>query len=80
MARFARVVVADVAHRVTQRGNARQAIFSGDAERAIYLDLFRHYSELHGLTLLGYCLMSNHLHLVVVPQAAGEAGESVAKR
>jgi len=70
MARFARVVVEDVAHHVTQRGNVRQVIFSGDGDRAIYMDLLRHYSELRGLTLLGYCLMSNHVHLIVVPNAA----------
>jgi putative transposase len=70
MARFARVVVVDVAHHVTQRGNARQVILSSDGDRAAYLDLLRHYSELHGLALLGYCLMSNHVHLIVVPRAS----------
>jgi putative transposase len=70
MARFARVVVVDVAHHVTQRGNARQIILSSDADRVAYLDLLRHASELHGLSLLGYCLMSNHVHLIVVPRAA----------
>jgi putative transposase len=67
MARFARVVVADVPHHVTQRGNARQVIFASDADRMTYLALLRQYSELHGLSLLGYCLMSNHLHLIAVP-------------
>ena len=67
MARFARVVVVDVAHHVTQRGNARQVILSSDSDRVAYLELLRHHSELHGLALLGYCLMSNHVHLVVTP-------------
>lgn len=61
MARFARVVVVDVAHHVTQRGNARQVILSSDSDRVAYLELLRHHSELYGLTLLGYCLMSNHV-------------------
>lgn len=69
MARFARVVVADVAHHVTQRGNARQVILSSDRDRATYLELLRHYCELHALVLLGYCLMSNHVHLIAVPRA-----------
>ncbi len=34
------------------------------------LELLRQYSELHRLSLLGYCLMSNHVHLIVVPRAA----------
>jgi putative transposase len=70
MARFARVVVVDVPHHVTQRGNAQQVILTDDAHRAAYLDLLRQYSELHNLSLLGYCLMSNHVHLIVIPRTA----------
>jgi putative transposase len=67
MARFPRVVVVDVPHDVTQRGNARQVILSTDSDRSIYLELLREHSELYGLSLLGYCLMSNHVHLIAVP-------------
>jgi|SRR5579863_5207393 putative transposase len=67
MARLPRVVVIDVAHHVTQRGNARQVILANDADRVAYLELLRQYSELYRLSLLGYCLMSNHVHLIVVP-------------
>ena len=41
MPRGARIVVADVAHRVTQRGNGRQSILATDAERAVYLTMVR---------------------------------------
>ena len=68
MARFARVVVVDVPHHVTQRGNARQVILSSDKDRVTYVGLLREYSQLHSLHVLGYCLMSNHVHLVAVPQ------------
>jgi REP element-mobilizing transposase RayT len=37
---------------------------ASDAERGVYLDLLRQYVELYALSLLGYCLMSNHVHLV----------------
>ena len=67
MARFPRVVIADVPHHVTQRGNARQVILASDADRMTYLALLREYSKLHALSLLGYCLMSNHVHLIAVP-------------
>jgi len=70
MARLPRVVVADVAHHVTQRGNARQVILESDSDRTTYLALLRQYSDLHRLSLLGYCLMSNHVHLIAVPQSA----------
>jgi putative transposase len=54
---------------VTQRGNARQFILATDVEREVYLDLLRKYIELYALALLGYCLMSNHVHLVTIPRA-----------
>jgi putative transposase len=68
MARLPRVVAVDVAHHVTQRGNARQAIFVSDQDRVAYLELLRQYADLYHLSLLGYCLMSNHVHLIVVPR------------
>jgi len=67
MGRLARVIVVGVAHHVTQRGNARQFILADDADRAAYLNLLRRYCQLHELALLGYCLMSNHVHLIVIP-------------
>ena len=67
MARFPRVVVVDIPHHVTQRGNARQVILATDADRLTYLALLREYAPLYGLSLLGYCLMSNHVHLIAVP-------------
>jgi len=68
MARLARIAVVNIPHHVTQRGNARQFILASDAERLVYLDLLRKYIQLHKLALLGYCLMSNHVHLVIVPR------------
>jgi len=62
------VVAVDVAHHVTQRGNARQFILTSDAERTVYLELLRHAVKLHCLSVIGYCLMSNHIHLVVIPR------------
>ena len=70
MPRLAHIVVVNVPHHVTQRGNARQFLLASDGERLVYLDLLRQYLQLHHLSLLGYCLMSNHVHLVVVPRKA----------
>ena len=39
MARLARVIALEVAHHVTQRGNARQFILDSDTERQVYLSL-----------------------------------------
>ena len=77
MARLARVVIVDVAHHVTQRGNARQVILDHDADRIAYLELLRQYSELYHLSLLGYCLMSNHVHLIAVPRTADALAQAL---
>jgi REP element-mobilizing transposase RayT len=68
VARFARITALDTSHHVTQRGNAPQFILTTDAEPLVYLDLLRHYCTLHRLSLVGYCLMSNHVHLIVIPK------------
>jgi putative transposase len=77
MARLPRVVVADVPHHVTQRGNARQVILASNADRVTYLELLREYSQLYGLSVLGYCLMSNHVHLIAVPQTIEALAQSL---
>ncbi len=68
MPRTARIVIPGVAHHITQRGNNRQTVFLDDEDRLKYLLLLTHYHELHGLRLLAYCLMDNHIHIVGVPQ------------
>ena len=67
MARLARVVAVDIPHHVTQRANARRFILESDSDKLVYVDLLRQHCTLYGLSLLGYCLMSNHVHLVVIP-------------
>jgi len=68
MPRAARVVVTGVPHHVTQRGNRRENIFRQDADRLKYLELLREYAWKHGMEVLAYCLMTNHVHLVVIPR------------
>jgi REP element-mobilizing transposase RayT len=68
MARLARVVAVDVPHHVTQRGNARRFILDCDADRRVYFDLLREHIKGCRVSLIGYCLMSNHVHLVLVPK------------
>jgi putative transposase len=67
--RTARVVAVGVPHHVTQRGNYRQQVFFSDAQRRLYLALLGEQAERHRLRILGYCLMPNHVHFIVVPEA-----------
>ena len=67
MARLARVVALDTPHHVTQRGNGRRVVFESDSDRLFYMELLRQHCRVHCLTLAGYCLMPNHVHLIVIP-------------
>ncbi len=68
MARLARVLSTNTPFHITQRGNARQFIFQTDDDHLVYLDLLRTACRLHHLAPVGYCLMSNHVHLIAVPR------------
>jgi len=67
MPRVARIIVPGVPHHVTQRGNNRQDVFFTDDDRETYLHVLASQATRHGLSIYAYCLMSNHVHLVVVP-------------
>jgi len=67
MARIARVVVPDVPHHVTQRGNRRQKTFFNDDDYRTYLSLTEKFCRESQTQIWAYCLMPNHVHLVMVP-------------
>jgi putative transposase len=67
MPRIARITLANMPHHVTQRGNAGQFLLAADSEKNVYLALLQKYLRLYSVALAGYCLMSNHVHLILVP-------------
>lgn len=71
MPRSKRIVVPGLPHHITQRGNGRAQVFDCDQDRAVFLDLLAGYAPQYGLSIWGYCLMSNHFHLVAVPAHEG---------
>jgi putative transposase len=73
MARLPRVIAVHGPRHVTQRGNARRFILESDTDRNVYLDLLKQRLTLHEVTMMGYCLMSNHVHVVLVPRRAASA-------
>jgi len=70
MARLARIVIPGVAHHITQRGNRRQPIFFSDDDRRAYLALLRQGCEKAEVRCLAWCLMNNHVHLILIPEHA----------
>ena len=67
MARLARIVIPDVSHHVTQRGNRRLPIFFSDDDRHAYIALITEACKAQGTRCLAWCLMDNHVHLILVP-------------
>jgi putative transposase len=72
MTRLARIVVPNCPHHVTQRGNRREPIFFEDRDQEVYCDLLAEQSLKAHVAIWAYCLMPNHVHLIVVP--SDEAG------
>lgn len=68
MARIARVVIPQCPHHITQRGVRSMSVFSNDGDRRKYIELMKANGKKHGVEFLAYCLMSNHVHIVAVPE------------
>jgi putative transposase len=68
MSRLARVVLPDVPHHVTQRGNGRARTFFGAADYRLYLDLLARHCAAAEVGVWAWVLMPNHVHLVLVPR------------
>ena len=67
MARLARVVIPGYPHHVTQRGNGRARTFFDDGDYALYRDLLAEHCRSAGVEVWAWCLMPNHVHLILVP-------------
>jgi putative transposase len=65
MARKPRGEVEAGVHHVYARGNCRQAVFLDDWDRTRYLSLLGHAVARSRWHCMAYCLMGNHLHLLV---------------
>ena len=67
MPRHARTVFANMPHHITQRGNRREDVFFDDGDRQTYLELLGEYAAKFGVEVAACCLMSNHIHLILIP-------------
>jgi len=77
MARLARVVAANCPHHITQRGNRRQQTFFSEDDYRAYLNLLAEWCGKHEVRIWAYCLMPNHVHLIVVPPTADALGRAI---
>src|SRR5271163_3579613 len=70
MPRALRVEYPGAIYHVMNRGNQRQNIFRGDADRRRFLETLGAACAKTGWEVHAYCLMRNHFHLVVETPAA----------
>src|SRR5580658_846194 len=67
MPRSKRCVLPGTPCHITQRGVDRRETFSSDPDRQTYLGLLQQNLPDSGVRILGWCLMTNHVHLIAVP-------------
>ena len=67
MTRLARVTIPGIPHHVTQRGNRRQDTFFCPSDFQLYLKFLETASVAHEFDIWAFCLMTNHVHLLLVP-------------
>lgn len=67
MPRSARIVLPELPHHVTQRGHNRQDIFPAPDDFQRYLATLREFKQVFEIKVLAYCLMTNHVHLILQP-------------
>jgi putative transposase len=77
MTRLARMVVSGLPHHVTQRGNRREPIFFEGGDQEIYRDLLGEQVRKADVEVWAYCLMPNHVHLILNPRQADGLGRAV---
>ncbi len=77
MARLARVVLPGYPHHITQRGNRRQDVFFKEGDYNYYLELVSEWCASEKIEIWAYCLMTNHVHLIVKPGKRSNLGKAI---
>jgi putative transposase len=75
MPRMARVVLPQYPHHVVQRGHNRQVIFAERQDYQRYLDTLREFKEKYAVAVYAFCLMTNHIHLLLSPRESTGIGK-----
>lgn len=71
MPRRARVVLPNVPLHVIQRGNNRAVCFHAEEDFAFYLEWLAGAAREHACDVHAYCLMTNHVHLLLTVREGG---------
>jgi putative transposase len=80
MGRRPRVFVPGYPHHIVQRGHNHQAVFVEPADYEYYLANLIEWKDHYDVAVYAYCLMTNHVHLVLAPRADGAAISALMRR
>ena len=80
MPRTARIVVPNTPHHIVQRGHNKQPVFHEDNDYCAYLSILRKWAREYEVKVYGYCLMTNHVHILLDPGSNVNSLASVMKR
>jgi putative transposase len=69
-----RIVLPNYPHHVVQRGHNRQVVFAGESDFSRYLDDLRELKNEFEVHVYAYCLMTNHVHLLLAPETVAGMG------
>ena len=72
MPRKTRTLFGGFCYHIINRGNGRARVFHGEADYREFVKLMAAAGERLAPRLLAYCLMPNHVHLVLWPREDGE--------
>jgi putative transposase len=67
MPRTSRIVIPGYPHHIVQRGHNKQTVFASDQDYLYYLENIGTWKESYGCKVYSYCLMTNHVHLIIDP-------------
>jgi putative transposase len=67
MPRMGRIVLPNYPHHVVQRGHNRQVVFAEPSDYQRYLEDLRELKALFDVKVYAFCLMTNHVHLLLAP-------------
>lgn len=65
MPRGKRIIPIDGAIHAMIRGNNKQNLFRTEKDKWIYYSLLRDFKKENNINIFHYCLMNNHVHLIV---------------
>lgn len=79
MPRVARIINPGYPHHITQRGNNKQLIFRTLEDGYLYIKLLKKHLQDENCRLNAYCLMPNHIHLLLIPEQNNSLSKAMHK-